>query len=325
MVNTITTFQGILLTAALACAPQSPAQAQGYPSKPVRGVVGFAAGGQIDVIARLVSNKLSDRWGQQLVIENRPGAGSNIATEVVAKSSPDGYTLLFATQSVAINSVLLPSPAFNPVKDLAPVTLLASAEAALFVTPSLPINSVAELVAWSKANPGQYYASTSLGSVAHIGMELLKNQTGLRADYVLYNNISQAIADVTSGRVPIWMTLLSPTMPQIKAGKLRTLAVTGAKRQGALPDVPTFKEAGLPNFEATSWYGLYAPAGTPAAVIAKINGDVRQALQAPDLREKMSGLGIDPTPSTPEFLAKYQDEEIERIRLLVKTGAVKLN
>ena len=299
--------------------------AQSYPGKPVRGIVGFAAGGQIDVIARLVSAKLSERWGQSLVIENRPGAGSNIATEAVAKASPDGYTVLFATQSVAINSVLLPSPAFNPVKDLAPVTLLASAEAALFVAPSLPIHSLAELVAWTKANPGQLYASTSLGSVAHIGMELLKNQTGLRADYVLYNNISQAVADVTSGRVPMWMTLLSPTMPQIKAGKLRTLAVTGAKRQSALPEVPTFKEAGLPNFEATSWYALYAPSGTPAAIINKINGDVRLALQATDLREKMAGLGIDPTPSTPEFLAKYQDEEIERIRLLVKTGAVKLN
>ena len=301
------------------------AAAQPYPTKPVRGIVGFAAGGQIDVIARLVANKVSERWGQQLIIENRPGAGSNIASEVVAKAAPDGYTVLFATQSVAINSVLLPSAAFNPVKDFAPVTLLASAEAALFVPPSLPVQSLQELIAWTKANPGQMYASTSLGSVAHIGMELLKSQTGLRADYVLYNNISQAISDVTSGRVPIWLTLLSPTMPQIKAGKLRTLAVTGAKRQQALPDVPTFKEAGQPNFEATSWYAIYAPAGTPGAVIARINTDVRSALQAGDLRERMGGLGIEPTPSTPEFLASYQNEEIERIRMLVKSGAVKIN
>jgi len=301
------------------------AAAQAYPAKPVRGIVGFAAGGQIDVIARLVGNKLSERWGQQLLIENRPGAGSNIASEVVAKAAPDGYTLLFATQSVAINSVLLPSAAFNPVKDFAPITLLASAEAALFVPPSLPIQNLQELVAWTKANPGQHYASTSLGSVAHIGMELLKSQTGLQADYVLYNNISQAISDVTSGRVPIWMTLLSPTMPQIKAGKLRPLAVTGAKRQQALPDVPTFKEAGLPSFEATSWYALYAPAGTAGAVIAKINADVRQALQAADVRDRMGGLGIDPTPSTPEYLTSYQAEEVERTRMLVKSGAIKIN
>ena len=301
------------------------ASAQAYPAKSVRGIVGFAAGGQIDVIARLVANKLSERWGQQMLIENRPGAGSNIASEVVAKASPDGYTLLFATQSVAINSVLLPSAAFNPVKDFAPITLLASAEAALFVTPGLPVQNLQELVAWSKANPGMMYASTSLGSVAHIGMELLKNQTGLSADYVLYNNISQAISDVTGGRVPLWLTLLSPTMPQIRAGKLRTLAVTGSKRQQALPDVPTFKEAGLPKFEATSWYALYAPATTPGPVIAKINADVRTALAAADIRERMAGLGIDPTPSTPEFLASYQTEEIERIRMLVKSGAVKLN
>lgn len=301
------------------------ANGQAYPVKPVRGVVGFATGGQIDLIARLVANKLSERWGQQLVIENRPGAGSNIASEVVAKSAPDGYTLLFATQSVAINSVLLPSAAFNPVKDFAPVTLLASAEAALFVPPGLPIQNLQDLIAWTKANPGQHYASTSLGSVAHIGMELLKNQTGMRADYVLYNNISQAISDVTSGRVPIWLTLLSPTMPQIKAGKLRPLAVTGAKRQPALPEVPTFKEAGLPNFEATSWYALYAPTGTAAAVIGKINTDVRLALQAPDVRERMGGLGIDPAASTPEQLTSYQSDEIERIRMLVKIGAVKLN
>ncbi len=321
-----TLLRALPVTALAAIAATVPnATAQSYPTKPVRGIVGFAAGGQIDVIARLVANKVSERWGQQLIIENRPGAGSNIASEVVAKAAPDGYTVLFATQSVAINSVLLPSAAFNPVKDFAPVTLLASAEAALFVPPSLPVQSLQELIAWTKANPGQMYASTSLGSVAHIGMELLKSQTGLRADYVLYNNISQAISDVTSGRVPIWLTLLSPTMPQIKAGKLRTLAVTGAKRQQALPDVPTFKEAGQPNFEATSWYAIYAPAGTPGAVIAKINADVRSALQAGDLRERMGGLGIEPTPSTPEFLASYQNEEIERIRMLVKSGAVKIN
>ena len=314
-----------LLAAALTAMLSMEVSAQAYPARNVRGIVGFAAGGQIDVIARMVANKLSERWGQQMVIENRPGAGSNIASEVVAKATPDGYTLLFATQSVAINSVLLPTAAFNPVKDFAPVTLLASAEAALFVTPGLPIQNLQELVAWSKANPGLMYASTSLGSVAHIGMELLKNQTGLRADYVLYNSISQAISDVTSGRVPIWMTLLSPTMPQIKAGKLRTLAVTGSKRQQALPEVPTFKEAGLPNFEATSWYALYAPTATPANISAKINADVRVALQAPDVRERMAGLGIDPTPSTPEFLTNYQAEEIERTRMLVKSGAVKLN
>jgi tripartite-type tricarboxylate transporter receptor subunit TctC len=302
------------------------ALAQAYPTKPLRGVVGFAAGGQIDALARIIAQKVSEGWGQQLVIDNRPGAGSNIAAEIVAKAPPDGYTLYFATQAVATNPVLMKAGAVDPVKSLAPVSKLATAEAVLMVHNSLPVHSLKELISYAKGRPGQLnFATTSIGSPAHVGMEILKSLAGIEIESILYKNVGQAATDVASGRVAVWMTLLTPALPLIKGGQVRVIAVTGHRRLRALPEVPTIKESGFPTFESSSWYGLFAPAGTPRDITVRVSGDIRRALDMPDVQEKLAGLSVEPLGSTPEQLTDTVRAELARVQRLVKTGALTPN
>ena len=297
--------------------------AQTYPARPVRAVVGFAAGGQIDAITRIVTAKMAESLRQTIVVENRPGAGSSIAAELVARSTPDGYTVYFATNSVAVNHVLTPRTSPDPIKSFTPVSLIATAESVLLVNVGVPAKNVSELVAWSKKAGNVNYATTGLGTPAYLGMEFLKHQTGLRAQMVLYKDVAQAGVDVAAGRVQLWMTLLTPSLPLIQAGKLRPLAVSGQKRMASLPEVPTFREIGFPTLQAASWYAMLAPAGTPREPVARLAAEVKRALGHEEVKQKLAALAIEPAGAPGEEVSKYLRDEIERIRLLVKLGALK--
>ncbi|MSQ50615.1 MAG: tripartite tricarboxylate transporter substrate binding protein [Betaproteobacteria bacterium] len=317
------TLIGAAAALAIACA-DATAQAQSYPVKPVRAVVGFAVGGQIDAITRIVANKMSEGLKQQIVVENRPGAGSSIAAEIVAKAPVDGYTYYFTTNAVAVNHILSPKVSPDPIASFAPVSMIATAESVLLVNHELPVKSVKELIPYAKARAGKMnYATTSIGSPAYLGMEMLKHLTGIPAEMILYKDVNQAGVDTASGRVQLWMTLLTPSLPLIQAGKLRPIAVSGPKRLRAIPDVPTFQEIGMPTLQAASWYAILAPAGTPREFITRVSTEAARAMQFQDVRDKLATMAIEPGGTTPEETSRYLNEEMDRIRLLVKIGALK--
>jgi tripartite-type tricarboxylate transporter receptor subunit TctC len=299
------------------------AQAQTYPTKPVRAIVGFATGGQIDAITRIVSARMAEGLRQPVIVENRPGAGSSIAADIVAKSPADGYTVYFTTNAVAVNHMLTPKTSPDPIRSFTPVSMIATAESVLLVNSGLPVKSVKELIGWAKQSANVNYATTGLGTPAYLGMEFLKHLTGMRAEMILYKDVGQAGADTASGRVQLWMTLLTPSLPLIQAGKLRPLAVSGPKRMASLPDVPTFREIGFPTLEAASWYAILAPAGTPRDAVSRLSGEAKRALGFEEVRQKLGTLAIEPAGTSPEELSTYLNEEMDRIRLLVKLGALK--
>jgi tripartite-type tricarboxylate transporter receptor subunit TctC len=309
--------------AAVALMAASVAQAQTYPAKPVRAVVGFATGGQIDAITRIVAAKMAEGLKQPMVVENRPGASSSIAAEVVAKAPPDGYTVYFTTNAVAVNHVLSPTTSPDPIKSFSPVSMIATAESVLLVNAALPVKSVKELIAWANANTGKVnYATTSIGSPAYLGMELFKHLTGVKAEMILYKDVTQAGTDTASGRVQLWMTLLTPSLALIQAGRLRPLAVSGPNRLNAIPDVPTFRELGM-KLEAASWYAILAPAGSPREAVNRLSTEAKRALGFADVKAKLATMAIETSGTTPEELSTYLSDEMERIRLLVKIGALK--
>src|SRR4029453_1006317 len=258
------------------------------PPKPVRVVVPFPAGGTTDILARAAAQKLSETWGQQAIVDNRPGAGGNIGAELVAKSAPDGYTLLMGTVGThAINASLYPKMPYDHVKDFAPVILVAGVPNVLVVHPSLPVNSVQELIAYAKANPGKLnFASSGNGTSIHLSGELFKVMTGVQMTHVPYKGSAPALQDLIGGQVQLMFDNLPPSPPQIKAGKLRALGVTSAARAPALPDLPTIAESGLPGFEASSWFGVLVPAGTPPSIVTKLNAEIAKWLPAPHAGEK---------------------------------------
>jgi tripartite-type tricarboxylate transporter receptor subunit TctC len=324
LVRTIAVAFGI---AALALAVPSGAQSPAYPTKPVRLVVPFPPGGATDLIARDVAQKLSEVWGQSVVVDNRPGAGGNIGTELVAHAAPDGYTLEMGTVGThAINASLYAKIPFDHVKDFAPVVLVAGVPNVLEVNPSLPINSVQELIAYAKANPGKLnFASSGSGTSIHLSGELFKVMAGVEMTHVPYKGSSPALQDLIGGRVQLMFDNLPPSLPQIKAGKLRALAVTSATRAPALPDVPTISESGLPGFEASSWFGILAPAGTPPAIIAKINGEVVKWLASPEGKEKLAAIGANAAGGSPEDFARHIQAETAKWAKVVKASGAKVD
>jgi len=303
------------------------AGAQSYPTKPIRLVVPFPAGGTTDILAREVGQRLSLSLGQSVVVDNRPGAGGNIGSELVAKSAPDGYTLLMATVGThAINPSLYAKMPYDHVKDFAPVVLVAGVPNVLEVTPSLPVNSVADLIKLAKEKPGQInFASSGNGTSIHLSGELFKTMAGVDMTHVPYKGSAPALTDLIGGQVQVMFDNLPSSLPQIKAGKLRAIAVTSAERAPALPNVPTIAESGLPGFEATSWFGLVAPAGTPPAIIARINADVNQWLQSPEAREKLLAQGAAAAGGTPEQFAAYIRTETEKWARVVKASGAKVD
>ena len=317
------TFNKLVLAAAVAFVAQgTQALAQQYPSKPVHGIVPFAAGGQSDVVARIIGQKLSDRWSQPVIIENRAGANGNIGAEAVVKSAPDGYTLFFPTSTLAVNAIIAPSTTFDVTKDLSPISLTGFAEIVLVVTPSLPVNSLKELIDYAKANPGKLnYGTTAIGASAHVGMEQLKITTGADIQMINYTSIANLISDLLSGRIPIFMTPPASVLAHLQAGKLKALGVTGRKRLPILKDVPAIVET-YPDFRVSTWYAVFAPEKTPPAIINKVSADVRWAVGEADVRDKMSATGVEAEGSTPAELGAHVKREIEAIAALRKRGAL---
>ncbi|MBI3938874.1 MAG: tripartite tricarboxylate transporter substrate binding protein [Betaproteobacteria bacterium] len=312
------TFLAIALCAA------APLLAQPYPSKPIRVVVGFPPGGTNDILARMIAQKLTENLGQAVIVDNRPGANSIIGSELVARSAPDGYTLLLNSVVHAINAGLYKKLPYDPVNDFAPVILLASGQLVLVTHPSLPVNSVKQLVALAKARPGEInYASTSSGGSPHLAMELFKTMAGgLKIVHIPYKGTGPAFTDLLSGQVPLMFSPLLPALPHIKAGKLRALAVGSSKRAPVVPEVPTMAESGLPGFEASAWFGVFAPARTSKDVVGRLNAEIVKILQVPDLRGRLSSQGADPIGSTPEQFGDYVRSEIAKwARVIEASGA----
>jgi len=315
-------LRGLVLCMSLAC---GAAVAQTYPSKPIRIIVPFTPGGTTDILARSLGQKLSEAWKQPVIVENRPGAGGSIGAELVAKAPPDGYTLLMGhIGTLAVNPTFYPKLPYDAVKSFAPVALIASVPNVLVVHPSVPANNVMELVALAKSKPGQLtYSTGGNGSAAHLAMEYFKLQTGTDLVHVPYKGAAPAVTDVVAGQVSMTMTGAPALMPHVQAGKLRALGVSSTKRLAAFPQVPTIAEAGVKGFDATQWYGVVAPAGTPADIVKKLNGEIRTIMQSPEMQERLRSEGAIATVSTPEEFGKMIAAEIARWGTVIKTAGMK--
>ena len=321
-------LQSLLGASLLALAAFAFAQAPvAYPTKPIRLVVPFPAGGATDILAREVAKHLTEAWGQSVVVDNRPGAAGNIGSELVAKSAPDGYTLEMGTVGThAINASLYSKMPYDHVKDFVPVILVAGVPNVLVVNPSVPVNSVQELIAYGKANPGKLnFASSGAGTSIHLSGELFKVMTGVQMTHVPYKGSAPALQDLIGGQVQLMFDNLPPSLPQIKAGKLRALAVTSATRAPALPDVPTVAETGLPGFEASSWFGVLAPAGTPPAIVTKLNAEIAKWLTSAEAKEKLATVGANIAAGTPDDFARHIQAETAKWAKVVKESGAKID
>jgi len=316
-------FCRTLAAAALAAACAAPAFAQTYPTKPVRIIVPFPPGQASDVIARLVGQKMSENLGQQVVVDNRVGAGGNIGSDMGAKAPPDGYTLTMATAALPISASVYAKLPFDPVKDFATVTLMTVTPLVLIVHPALPVKNVKELVALARSRPGQLnFASSGMGTSHHLSGEMLRTVTGVNIVHVPYKGSQAAHIDLMSGQVAMMFDNILPVRPMVQAGKLKALAVTTPQRSPALPDVPTIAEAGLPNFEAVAWFGMLAPAGTPRDIVTKLNGEIVRVLKLPDVNERLSGMGAIVVGSTPDEFATWMRNEVAKWAKVVKAAGV---
>ena len=311
--------------AALVLLSTSPdAAAQAYPNRAVRVIVPFPPGGGTDIISRTVAQKLNESWGQPVVVDNRGGANGLIGTELAARAKPDGYTLLVVIATHAINPSLYKKLPYDTAKDFAPVTLMAKYPFILTIHPSLPPKTVKELIALAKARPGQLsYASSGEGSGPHLGFELFKSAAKIDVVHVPYKGAGPANIDLISGQVQLMFNNFLAAMPQIKAGRLRVLAVTSAERSPVMPQVPTLAQSGLPGFDVTGWYALLAPAETPQAIVAKVQADTAAALRAPAVSSRLSGEGAEPVGSTPEQLSKFMAIETQKWAKVVKAAGIK--
>jgi len=325
-------FTRWLIAAVFALSVLAPAQAQTWPSKAVRIVVPFPPGGTTDIVARSIGVELQRMWQHPVVIENRPGAGGNIGADLVAKAAPDGYTLLMGTVGThAINKALFEQNGakmpFDPAKDFVPITLAAGVPNVMVINPKLPVNSVAEFIAYAKARPGQLnMASSGNGTSIHLSGELFKTVTGVYMVHFPYRGSAPAITDLIAGNMNVMFDNLPSALPHIKSGRLKALAVTSRTRSPALPDVPTIEEAaGLKGFDASSWFGLFAPAGTPRTIVDKIQADVAKALAQPEVRERFIAQGADPGGNTSDQFAAFIRAETDKWTRVVKFSNAKVD
>jgi tripartite-type tricarboxylate transporter receptor subunit TctC len=307
------------------CAIGATGWSQGYPAKPVRIIVPFAPAGSTDITARIVAQKLTDGWRQQVIVDNRAGAGGNIGAEAVAKSAPDGYTLLLATTGVmAINHRLYRNLSYDALRDFAPVTQIGALPLILIIHPSLPAKSVKDLIALAKAQPGQLsYASSGVGSATHMTSELFRMMAGVDIVHIPYKGSGQAMVDLISGQVGIAFDQITSSLPHVESGKLRALAVTSAKRFLSVPQLPTVAEAGIRGYESVSWNGIAAPSGTPREIINRVHEQVARALQAPDIKERFFKDGIEGVGSTPEQFAAHIRSERAKWEKVVDSAGIK--
>jgi len=311
--------------AAAACAAPG-ADAQSYPTKPIRMVVPFGAGSISDLLARTAGAKMSEAWGQQVIVDNRPGAGGNIGSDMVAKAAPDGYTILLGAASVlAINQSLYTHMPYDPATAFAHITQMSSNANVLVVTPLLPAKSVKELIAYAKSNPGKLtFASSGAGGSIHLSGELFKSMAGLDMEHIAYKSSPLAHIDIISGQVHLMFDGMPTALPQVKAGRLRALGVTSRKRSALLPDVPTIAEAALPGYEAVGWFGFAAPAGTPRDVVIKLNREIVRILHLPDVRERLVAQGAEPVGNSPEEFSKFVKAETAKWGKLVQGLGIKI-
>ena len=300
--------------------------AQAYPSKPVRFLVPFTVGGGADIIARVIGQKLQEKWGQQVVVDNRGGAGGNLAAELTAAAAPDGYTIFQFNVANAIAISLYKKLNYDPVKDFSAVSLLASSPFIFLAQPALKAATVQELIAQAKAQPGKLiYASSGNGGPSHLAGELLKTMAGINITHVPYKGVAPALSDVFAGQVQLMFAVPASGLPQVKAGRLRALGVTGAKRTPLAPDLPTVAESGVPGYEASTWYGLVTPAKAPRAVVSKLYADVKQVLALPEVQERLTGVGVELIGNSPEEFAQFIKTEIARWSRVVKFSGAQID
>lgn len=298
--------------------------AQSYPTKPVRFVVTFLAGGPADIISRLAASKLTDAWKQQVIVDNRAGANGIVGTEFVARSAPDGYTMLYVNTSFTINASLYPKLPFDAIKDFTPVTPMGANPALLVVSNSVPATTLRELIALARAKPGTLsFGSSGVGSPSHLSMELLKTMANVDMLHVPYKGAAAVTADMMSGQIQITLSSISAVLPLVRAGKLRALAVTSAQRWPAIPDVSTISEAGLPGYEQTNWHGISMPAGAPAAIVQKVNADMTKIAQTADYRDRLDTYGVGPLWLPPGAFADFVRKDIETWAKVVKSSGAK--
>ena len=319
------TFVTIIATGLALALQADPVAAQGFPAKPVRMIIGFAAGGTTDLVGRLVAQRLGESWGQTVVVENRTGASGMIAAEAVAKAPADGYTLLVTPQtSLAVAPALYGKAPYDATRDFTPITLMGSTPTIMVVNPAFPAKTFAEFVELAKKSGVPLaYGSGGIGSSPHMAGELLSAQLGIRMTHIPYKGESPALTDTMGGQVPIMFGNISVAVPHIKSGKLRALASTGAARSPLLPDVPTVAESGLKDFSIATWFGLLGPAGMPADLVARIQRDVARVLASPDIRNRLVALGVDIVANSPEEFSAYLRTEIVRYAKVIKDAGIK--
>jgi len=310
--------------AVLACHLPVPAWAQGYPVKPVRYVIPFPAGGSPDLIARLITERFSRMWGQQVLVDNRPGAGGTVGAAFAAKSPPDGYTLFQCNiASSAIAESLYARMPYDQQRDFAPLSRIGTTASVLVVHPSLPARSVKEFIAYAKAHPGKLsYGTSAAGTSPQLSMELLKLSAKIDVVHIAYKGAPQALSDVIGGQIPVSVQTAPGALAAVQAGRVRALAVTSLKRLPQLPDVPTMDESGLPGFEVTSWYGLCAPAGTPVAILDKVHADLTAVLRVPEIQQRLRDIVVEAAPMSREEFAQFIRAEIARWARVIKAAGI---
>jgi tripartite-type tricarboxylate transporter receptor subunit TctC len=314
-----------LLCGAVLAGVCGAAPAQSYPTRPIRILVGFTPGGTTDVVARVIAQKMSEQLRQSVVIDNRPGAGANIAAELAAKAAPDGYTILCVNPGLAISATLYAKLGYNALRDLAPVARIADSSHLLVVHPSLPARSVRELIALARARPGQLnFSSSGVGNADHFAGELFNSLAGLKIVHVPYKGGAQAAQDTVTGQVSMYFSGILVGLPLAKTGKVRALAVATAKRSPLAPDIPTIAEAGLPGYEMTLWNAIFAPAATPKEIVSRLNAEIVKALQSADVRQRLTELGAAPGGGTPEDLGVYFKGEVEKFGKIVRALGLKI-
>ncbi len=314
---------GVAVALLFVAAGSHLAQAQTWPARSVRIIAPSSPGSGVDVVSRLVAQKLSVNLGQQVVVDNRAGAGGNLGTEIAAKAAPDGYTLFMATPSYAINPALYSKLNYDPLRDFAPISLVMTGQYLLVVHPSLPVKNVREMVALAKARPAELnYASAGNGNATHLAGELFKSMAKINIVHIPYKGSGTALVDLLSGQMQIMFGNLVNTLPQADSGKLRALAVTGTSRAGSAPAIPTMSEAGVKGYSVTSWYGLLAPAGTPPPVLIRINNELNKAVRAPDIAERLAAQGADPASGTADAFREFLREETVKWGQVIKSARI---
>jgi tripartite-type tricarboxylate transporter receptor subunit TctC len=314
---------GLVVGALLAGSACAQAQTADYPTRPVRIVVPSSPGGGTDILARLMARKLAESMGQPFIVENRAGAGQALGIDVVARAPADGYTLLMAASAIVLNQVLSKKTSYDTVRDFAPVSLIATVSNVLVVHPSLPVKTETELIDYAKAHPGVLnYSSAGAGTSPHLSMELFRSMAGITMTHVPYKGTGPATVDVVAGQVQLSMPNLLTAMPHIKGGTLRALGVTGPRRATGLPNVPTIAEAGLPGYESVQWYGLMAPTGTPAPIVARLQAEIAKSLASPEMQAAMANEGADAVGNKPQEFAAFIKSEIDKWGQVVKAARI---